>query len=222
MDSLGQIDREAHREYATALDVFRICKNAFFWLTLAAVAFHLTAWMLVRSNDTPSAVVPTENNVTDTATGETSPSPWTQTGSRRWTSRLESPLSIAGFIGRSALLVMTGINIIALLISLSARLGGAAGLSKACVLSLAALALVTPWVHVDLSPSFGSTGLFYGTDELSRPAATSTLETFLSILRFGLCPILVAILAVLSELNFRSAYRKMTEGTTAKLSIHEV
>lgn len=216
-------DHDPHREYAVALDVLRISKNAFLWLALAAIAFHLVTWATVKfANDraAPMRGAPDEvQNDPNRIEGSFSMLSETQ----RWSRGQEMALAIAGFVARASLLVLTGIFVLALLVSLNGRLGGAAGLAKACVWTLAALAMVTPWVHVDLGPSLGSHGLFFGMNELTiRTRESGTMQQVLAIIRFVMSPLAVAMLLILAQLNFRKANERMSAPAMAKLPIHEV
>lgn len=212
--------RERTREHLAALEVLRIARNAFFSLALAALAAHLLAWLLIET----AAVAPADRGAspwqpspavrTDDSAAEAAPA----TGSERWAGRVEFALRVAGFVGRASALVLAGLYIVSLLVSLTGGLGGAGGLARACVWSLAALALVTPWVGSGVDQAAGSHSALYGYDEI----ADSPFSMLVSVVRFVLCPLLVAGFLTLSHLEFRRAYRKISMVSSTKLPIHEV
>ena len=178
-----------------ALEVFRLAKNAFFWLALAAVVLHLVSWMVIQYGDR-SEVSTALDFLSEEAGGE-----------QRWIDRMESSLVAAGFVAFAAVLVVLGTYVMSMLVSLSARMGGAAGLAKASVWSLAALALVMPWVRIDPT---------------ALSAYQSTFDGLLSFVRFAFCPVLVAFFLLMGQLHFRRAYRKITIVPSTRLPIHEV
>jgi hypothetical protein len=204
MDSPGNTHRDTAREHLAAFDVLRFAKNAFLWLAVAAVLFHLGAWWSLRGQAME------EGDAVSSAVRHVS------------TGRFESSLAVAGFVARASVLIVAGVLIVSLLVSLSGRLGGAAGLARACVWFLAALALVTPWVRVQTEVAAGLGSALYGFDELDRSVADGSAGGILAILRFGLCPVLVVVCLVLGQIHFRRAYRSMTITPPPKLPIHEV
>lgn len=204
MDSPGTTHRDSEREHLAAFDVLRIAKNAFLWLAAVAILFHLAAWLIMRGGAAQGADA-AASGVHHVSTG-----------------RFESSLAVAGFVARASVLIVVGILIMSLLVSLSARLGGAAGLARACVWSLAALALVTPWVRVQTEQAADLGSALYGYDQLDRAVADGSAGGALAIVRFGLCPLLVVVCLALGQIHFRKAYRKMTIAPAPKLPIHEV
>jgi len=201
MDPSNTPSRETPREYVAALDVLRVAKNTFLWLAVAAILFHVTAWLFAQSASA---------SISDTAaTGEV----------RHWAARLESSLAVAGFVARASVLIVTGVWIVSLLVSLSGRLGGAAGLARACVWSLGALALVTPWVHVNAQQTAALGSALYGYDQVDQAVDVGGI---LGIVRFVLCPLLVVACLLVGQIHFRRAYRKITLAPPPRLPIHEV
>lgn len=198
MDESESISRDATREHFLALDVLRHAKNVFLWLAFVAVAVHLVLYAVARRLESSDPV-------------------------SRWQPRMEGLLAAAGFVGRASVFVVSGILLISLLICLIARLGGAAALARACVWSLAASALLVPWVRVGFQEMPDVSSAFYGVDELTRrPVDGDATTSFFAFLRFALCPVLVAAALGLSQRWFAAAYRKMTALPAAKLPIREV
>jgi hypothetical protein len=192
------ISRETTREHLAALAVLRHAKNVFIWLAACAVVLHVLLWIIVRYTDLPDS-----------------------TG--RWEPGLDRVLGMAGFVGRASVLVVTGVFIVVLLISLTSKLGGTAGLARACVWALAALAMLVPWTRIAPEDVAGIPSALYGMDELAKRAGeTGGLEAFLAVVRFAVCPLLVGAFLGLAQYHFRGAYRKITSVPTAKLPIREV
>ncbi len=202
MEPVETPSRERIREHREALDVLRTAKNAFLVMAAAAVVLHLVSWLSVQFGT--EATSDREYAAFDDvdAFGEEAPS-----GGPRWVDRMGTALVVAGFAGFAAVLVLLGIFVISLLVSLSAGLGGAAPLARATVWSLAAMALVMPWVRVLPAQIEGMRSVFAGT---------------LSVVRFGLCPVLVLACLVLAQHQFRRAYRRISSVPTARLPIMEV
>lgn len=199
MDEVETLGRDVGREHFVALEALRHAKNAFLWLAIVAVAMHLLMWFLVRRTETPDM-------------------------SGRWQDGLEWMLAIAGFVGRASALVVAGISVLVLLIGLNAKLGGTAALAKACVWSLAALALLVPWVRIASEDVAGVSSALFEADELARRVggSMSGTDAFFSFVRFVVCPILVGVLLGMAQCWFHAGYRRMTTASTAKLPIREV
>jgi|GEM_PF-2204082 len=204
MDSPGTTHRDTAREHLAAFDVLRLAKNAFLWLAAAAVVFHLGAWLMMRGAAAQEADA-VAAGVRHVSAG-----------------RFASSLAVAGFVARASVLIVAGVLIVSLLVSLTGRLGGAAGLARACVWSLAALALLTPWVRAHADQSTGLSSALYSYDQLDRAVVDGAAGGVLAFVRFGLCPVLVLVCLALGQVHFRRAYRKMTIAPTPKLPIHEV
>src|SRR5262245_26949026 len=134
MDSADAASREHTREHMAALDTLRHAKSAAFWLATIAILAHIDSWYLVRyttvlENGRVSAAVSTTNPTG--VTGETDTDAHDK--ARSWELRLDAALGVAGFLGRAAAIVVLGLYAMSLLVSLSARLGGAAGMARATV-----------------------------------------------------------------------------------------
>jgi len=204
MDHFEATTREIAREHQAALDVLRVAKNAFFWLVVAAVALHLVTWSVVQFGGDRDAYYDEPASL-ETGRGL----------AQGWVEGLGSSLAVAGFIGRASALIVASIFVVSLLVSLSAKLGGAADLARACVWSLAALALVTPWAG--LPSALSSVDEFY-----LSPGGEGAAGGVISLVRFGLCPVLVVACLVLGQVRFRRAHRRITRVRTSKLPIREV
>ncbi|MFH1417754.1 MAG: hypothetical protein ABII12_05635 [Planctomycetota bacterium] len=199
MDEMDVLSREEGREHLAALEVLRHAKNVFIWLALVAVVLHVLSWIMLRQASSPQAA-------------------------RDWELTAEWMLAMAGFVARASVLVVTGVFVLALLVSLSAKLGGAAGLAKTCVWSLAALAMLVPWVRLSSEDVVNISSAVYGVDELSAhgPGAGGGADAFFSFVRFGICPILVAVCLGAAQYCFRSVYRRIAMPSATRLPIREV
>jgi len=187
------------QEHMAAIDVLRVAKNAFVWLAIAAVLLHLVAFGAVMA-------------AADSEGG--------QGAFGAWSDRFDQALSIAGFVARASVLVINGIFLISLLVCLSAKMGGAAGLARGCVWALVALALVTPWINA--GDSAGFTSALYGTADLYRATGADAALGWMGAVRFGLCPILVIAMLLASQWSYRAAHHRMSLAPPARLPIHEV
>lgn len=192
-------DLDFAQEHMAAIDVLRVAKNAFVWLAIAAIGLHLFAFAAVMassgSDDAGSGFGP-------------------------WSDRFDQALAIAGFTARASVLVVNGIFLISLLVCLSAKMGGAAGLARGSVWSLVALAMVTPWINA--GDSVGFTSALYGTADLYRATGADAALGFMGGVRFGLCPLLVIAMLLASQWSYRAAHRRMTLAPPTRLPIHEV
>ena len=204
-----QREGDLARECLSAIDVLRMAKNAFFWLAIVAIALHLLAWYGSKPSP-PRGPIVSAASVDDGAAPE-------DDIATRFARVIESRLTLVGFVGRASVLVCAGAYIICLLVSLVGRIGGTVGFAKACVWSLAALAMVTPWVSADVRqlPAFRSA--FFGEEDLY-----TTGDGVVAFIRFVLCPLLVAAFLVLAQLQFRSSYRRVSVPASTRLPIHEV
>lgn len=202
------INRDIARESLTAIDVLRTAKNAFFWLAVVAILLHLFAWLGSNPAGAAATAPAADSAVTDASAPD---------AARVYARVLESRLTLVGFVGRASVLICAGAYIICLLISLVGRIGGTVGLAKACVWSLAALAMVTPWVGAEAHQIAAFRSAFFDGDELY-----SFADGLISFIRFVLCPLLVIFCLFLAQWQFRTAYRKVTRPGGGRLPIHEV
>ncbi|MBX3394175.1 MAG: hypothetical protein KF841_02290 [Phycisphaerae bacterium] len=209
-------ERDLAKECLAAVDVLRTAKNAFFWLAAVAVLIHLTAWFSAG----PAASRARGTGATTAANPGVSPESPPSTGdasSHSFAQVIETRLPLVGFVGRASVLVCCGVFVLCLLISLTGRIGGAAGFAKACVWSLGALAMVTPWVGADSRQLWAFRSAFFDGDELY-----SFDDGFVALIRFVLCPLLVIAFLVIAQLQFRSSYRQVTLPASGRLPIHEL
>lgn len=224
MDRTDADGRQPWRETLDALDVLRHAKNLFFWLALVAVALHVASWVIVRHTDTLDPLRPiTLHNDDGHAAARPVFTDTQRNAAGRWKLALRSALTLGGFVGRASALVLTGVFVVSLLVSLPAGRGGTADLAKACVWSLAALAMLVPWLRAPEDVA-GVASAFYGWEDLSRTTLPEAAATggALSVFRFLICPILVAVCLLVAQRRSRSAYARITTVPGAKLPIHEV
>ncbi len=224
MDSIDPISPDLRRDYLATLNVLRYGKNAFFWLVVVAVFLHIFSWVVARHTGTldPLKLVIVHTDVGDDGSPHM-PTDAELHSAERWRGVLGSALSLGGFVGRSAALVLTGIFLISLLVSLLAGLGGSANFARACVWSLVSLALLMPWLRAPADVA-GAASAFYGLDELGGAGlqAVGSSDGFLGFARFVLCPVLVAVFISIAQLRARDAHAQITAAPGAKLPIHEV
>lgn len=212
MDQADRVSRDISRECMTALDVLRVAKNAFFWVAIVTVALHLVAWFGSKSTAAPAGDGSQANGEAEIARRATD-----FDASNSVARAIEAQLLLIGFVGRSAILVINGAFMLALMVAIVGRLGGAAGLTKACVWALASLAMVAPWVSADAGQMVNFRSAFFGRDELYSSGGGGIV-----IVRFVVCPLLVGVFLLIAQLEFRSAYKRITAPTGARLPIHEV
>ncbi|MBN2560754.1 MAG: hypothetical protein JXQ75_07485 [Phycisphaerae bacterium] len=223
MDPTEGISRELYNEHLGALDVLRHAKNVFFWLAVVAVVLHAVSWVIATYTDALEPLSPVAGDHDGGAGFEAVPTEAELNAARRWELAIESALVLGGFVGRASALVLTGVFLLAMLVSLSVRLGGATNLAKACVWSLVALAMLVPWLHAP-EEVVGAGSAFYGLDELNRAAVSEpgTAGGLLSAVRFLVCPILVAVFLFIALVRFHTAYGQITAAPGARLPIREV
>ena len=221
MDHTDTITRELSREHLAAVEVMRHAKNAVFWLALVAVVLHIVSWIIVRHTDTLDPRGPVTLHEDAGSGPQSMPTEAQLRTAERWYAALGSALALGGFLGRAASLVLAGICLISLLACLTARLGGAANLAKACVWSLGAVALAMPWLRAP-EEAAAVASAFYGLDELSGAASQRLAGGLLSVIRFLICPVLLAGCLCIAQIRFRGAVAQMTASPSAKLPIHEV
>jgi hypothetical protein len=156
----------------------------------------------------------------------------------RWESRLQAALGVAGFVGRAAVVVLVGLLMLSVLVSLSARLGGAAGLSKAFVWSLLALAMLVPWDRLTPDEVKSVPAAFYSMSDLTGvsddPNAVAvagdridlkdadTMAKVLDGMRYAGYPLIVLLVLIAAQSNFRAGYRRVVIAPTARLPMREV
>jgi hypothetical protein len=233
MDQSDVISRDLSREHVAALDTLRHAKSAAFWLAVIAILVHVAAWYLVRYTDVLDSAASATTNVADASD--------TMNGDEvadRWESRLQAALGVAGFVGRAAVVVLVGLLMLSVLVSLSARLGGAAGLSKAFVWSLLALAMLVPWDRLTPDEVKSVPAAFYSMSDLTGvsddPNAVAvagdridlkdadTMAKVLDGMRYAGYPLIVLLVLIAAQSNFRAGYRRVVIAPTARLPMREV
>lgn len=224
MEPEDPILRELSRDHAASLDVLRRARSVFFWLAVVAVGFHIGAWIIIGYTDVLSPLAPAVLLAGSDFRDDLAPPTEGQlVEARRWEHAVRSALSLGGFVSRVSVLVLTGLFTIALLVCLTARIGGAADLTGACVWSLVALAMLVPWLQAP-GQAIGVASALGTLNELNSvvdPPAGNT-GGFLPFVRFVICPVLVMVCLVLAQLCFRAALRRISVAPGAKLPIHEV
>ncbi len=226
MDETDDTLQELSREHLAALDVLRIAKNVFFWLALVSIVALMGSWYVVRHThklDNAFQAITVEPGVAV-------PSEAARTSAARWLHATESSVALAGFVGRASIVMLVGLSVLGLLVSLSARLGGASGMARAGVWSMMALAMIVPWEG--LMPAGGSNlpSVFYDMTDLNAIGASvaSTADghaattSWLELVRFCLYPLLVAAVLVAAQLAYRRGYRRIVMSPDTRLPIREV
>lgn len=226
MDETDNTLQELSREHLAALDVLRLAKNVFFWLALVSIIALMGSWYVVRHThklDNAFQAITVEPGVAI-------PSEQERITAARWLHGTESAVALAGFVGRASIVMLMGLSVLGLLVSLSARLGGAAGMARAGVWSMAALAMIVPWEG--LMPAGGSNlpSVFYDMSDLnaigaavaSAAEAHAAASSWGELVRFCLYPLLVAGMLIGSQLAYRRGYRKIVMSPDTRLPIREV
>ena len=216
MDSFDTLGRDPGQEYTASLEVLRRAKNAFFCIGLLAVASHLVSWGVSRYS---TKLGPFSLSAASASQPEFSEAEY-QSG-RRWQKGVESAITWAGFLGRVSVCVLVGIQVVALMISLTGRLGGAEALTRAIVWLLVAMAMVVPWMRTTLDDAISPRSAFFDYDALAS-MSTAPAGGVVVWARFVLCPLMVGVCLVASQLCFRQAYRRITLTPSVRLPIHEV
>lgn len=218
---------ELRREHLAALDALRHAKNMAFWLAVMAIVVHLATWYAVRHTallDARSADGAT------TATAGSTAGAGAAAAARMWELRLSSALDVAGFVGRASIVLALGLYILSLLVSLSARLGGAAGMARACVWALLALALLVPWDRMTPDEVSNLPSAFYGMEDVVRAgldgsaAGGALLHAWSAadVIRFAAYPLVILALVVVAQLAYRSGYQRAAGSPAVRLPMREV
>lgn len=215
-DPTGQ---EYRREHLAALDVLRHAKNMTLWLGVLAILAHIGTWYAVRHTQLLNGPTPSE---LDTSAAGSTASLDNATRINQWETRLDSTLGVAGLVGRAAIVLLLGLYILSLLVGLSARLGGAAGMAKACVWSLLALALLVPWDRLSSEPvvSGNLPSAFYSLDDVTRVAVTTGFNLSDTI-RFAAFPLVILVLLISAQVTYRAGYARIVAAPAARVPMRE-
>jgi len=136
-------DAASYREHIKALDTIRAWKTFFVVLAILALATHVGGWALVQLGDGLSGGGETE---TTQVNGNQEPSRGTSVEqAERYEAWLERVLPLAEFIGRSTVPLLGVAMLLAVLVSLSGRLGGASDFIAALFVTIFLGALFLPW-----------------------------------------------------------------------------
>ena len=214
-DSTGQ---EYRREHLAALDVLRHAKNMTFWLGLLAILAHVGAWYSVRHTNLLAA----QTAQIDTSTPGSTASVDDTVRANQWESRLDGTLGVAGLVGRAAIVLLMSLYVLSLLVGLSARLGGAAGMAKSCVWSLLALALLVPWDRLASDPAAAGNlpSAFYSLDDVTR-ATVATGFNLADTIRFAAFPLVILVLLVSAQVAYRAGYSRIVAAPAARVPMRE-
>lgn len=215
-DSTSQ---DYRREHLAALDVLRHAKNMTFWLGMFAILAHVGTWYAVRH--TKLLTGPTVADMDTSAAGSTA-SLDDATRINQWEMRLDSTLGVAGLVGRAAIVLLMGLYVLSLLVGLSARLGGAAGMAKSCVWSLLALALLVPWDRLSSEPVVAGNlpSAFYSLDDVTRATVTSGFN-LPDTIRFAAFPLVILILLISAQVTYRAGYARIVAAPAARVPMRE-
>lgn len=224
MDPAELTAGELYRDHLTSLGILRHAKNIFFWLAAVAIVLHLLSWVIVAYTDVLRPLSPTTVTILGPdGTPAAVPTEAQLATARRWEQALQSALLLGGFVGRASALAFAGIMLTALLVALSARLGGAADLTRGCVWSLVALAMLVPWLRAP-DELIGAISALGSMEDFGMTLAqrTGSIDSVVALLRYLVTPALVLIFLVFAALNFHNAHMRITAVPGAKLPIHEV
>lgn len=215
-DSTGQ---DYRREHLAALDVLRHAKNMTLWLGVLAILAHVGSWYAVRHTKLLSG--PTTAELDTSAAGSTANLD-DATRANQWEMRLDSTLGVAGLVGRAAIVLLLGLYLLSLQVSLSARLGGAAGMAKSCVWMLLALSLLVPWDRLSSAPVAGGNlpSAFYSLDDVTRVAVASGFN-LPDTIRFAAFPLVILILLISAQVTYRSGYARVVAAPAARVPMRE-
>lgn len=236
MSSTDDAAGDLRRDHVAALNALRYAKNVFLCLAILSVLSHLGSWYLVRHSSKLDALRITVIDASSLGDGAaaTVPTEEETITASRWRKGAESALTLAGFVGRVSLVMVVGLYGLCLLVSLSARLGGSAGMARACVWSMLAMAMLVPWERLTPDESAGVPAAFYLLDELERAAPDTealaelgedggpTSSNWMDTVRYCIYPGLLGVVLVLGQLSFRSGHRKLTTSPSARLPMREV
>lgn len=233
MDSSDQDSRELTRDHVAALDVLRHAKNVFFWLAVISVVAHVGSWYVARHTTLLDAAVRLTTIDPDggDAAGPTEADMNAADRADRWRVAAESSLALGGFVGRASVVMLFALYVLSLLVCLSARVGGAAGMAKACVWSLLALAMLVPWDRLTSPEVSNLPAAFFTMDELNG-AGDAALVTpvdgdapdrpWIGWVRFCIYPLLLGVVVIVGQLSYRGGYRKLSARPGARLPMREV
>lgn len=230
MDSSSDSFQELGREHLAALDVLRLSKNLFFWLAMVSILAHVGSWYVVRHthklDDAERAITIGQGGAAAGPTQAEYDRAW------RWSRGTESAVTLGGFVGRVSVFMVSGLMVISLLVSLSARLGGAAGIAKAVQWSLLALAMLVPWDSLTPDAVTKIPAAFCTFDELNDArfreiAATAVGNSEVGVswrerVRFAMYPLLLAVVLGAAQFSYRGGYRKIVLSPVTRLPLHEV
>ena len=212
------VTQEFRREHLAALDVLRHAKNMTFWLAMLAILAHVGAWYAVRHTTLLNGQTSGE---VDTSTAGSTAGVGDANKAYQWEVRIEGTLGVAGLIGRAAIVLLMSLYVLSLLVSLSARLGGAAGMAKACVWSLLAMALLVPWDRVTPQEYSNLPSAFFSLDDVTRAAVTTGWDLSDTI-RFAAFPLVILMLLMAGQWAYRSGYARIVAAPAARLAMREV
>ncbi len=230
MDAPRENPRELTRDHVAALDTLRHAKNVFFWLAMISVVAHVGSWYVARHTSALDAAirVTTLDLGGDATAGPPSEAEFVKAD--RWRVATESALAIGGFAGRASIVMLVALYMLGLLVNLSARLGGAAGMAKGCVWSLFALAALVPWNRLTAPEVSGIPPAFFSYDDLigyingpiADDEAAAAGADWQETVRFAIYPLLLGLVLVVAQLSYRAGYRRVESSPSARLPMREV
>lgn len=230
MDQPSDSMQELGREHLAALDVLRLAKNLFFWLAIVSILAQVGSWYIVLHTD---KLENADRALTIGEGGEaTGPTQADIDRSWRWARGTDSAVSLGEFVGRVSVFMVVGLMVLSLLVSLSARLGGAAGIAKAGVWSILALGMLVPWDSLTPEAVTKVPAAFCSFEELNDArfrdlsAAVEMVDNasanWKDTVRFCVYPLLLAVVLGASQLSYRRGYRKIVLSPVTRLPLHEV
>ncbi|MCK6486049.1 MAG: hypothetical protein HUU22_04270 [Phycisphaerae bacterium] len=224
-------DATASREHLKTLDTIRKAKNLFLFLTVLAPLMHVGAWAAVQFGGVLESDVTVAQMERDSGREEGSDLEKRQ-AAMQWENAMLAGMSLAEFAGRIGITMLLTATLLAVLVNLAGRLGGASDFVASFFVAVVVAMLFVPWERMSAAPPNVSPnvfGVFTTLEKLKQhfeanmhasPDAPGPLVgmnvglsqqkavLLVDALRFAVMPAIAILLALISGVRFGRGYRE--------------
>lgn len=224
-------DAAASREHLKTLDTIRKAKNFFLFLTVLAPLVHIGAWSAVQFGNVLESDVRISQMERE-AGREQGAELETRQAAMQWENGMLAGMSLAEFAGRIGISMLLMATLLAVLVNLAGRLGGASDFVASFFVAVVVALLFIPWERMSAAPPTVSPnvfGVFTTVEKLKQHfeanthASAETPGRLLGLnvglsqqqaaqlvdgLRFAVMPAIAILLALISGARFGRGYRQ--------------
>jgi hypothetical protein len=218
MDTPQLSERETRNDYLVAMTSIRAAKTFFIVLVLVCLLFHMGAWTAVKYGGVQAGATPA---IGEDALAEAVPTAEEPSWDAK--SIIQAGLPLTEFLGRASALMLCAALVLAILIALTGRLP-VQGYVKGFFRALLVFALLLPWERL-VGGGARIPGVFASYDSLQldwQVPGMPAVSPAAAVVRFIAYPLVVVIILLLANQQFRRSYREAESRHSAEIAMRVV